>query len=180
MITILEGILQLNQYQQIWTMYRATSEALTHEKYLFLALAGPYATAGVNPPVLLAERIETIMSQENTSGFLFSTRAENRRLRNPANQHLRISCDSRSKMKAFWVSLRCGCEPASGHDVFLTWTLSFPPGGCRVRVTVLFCLVSCGVFCGVQTPVAWPPFRETACIPQLHSFWGHFPIGSTL
>ncbi len=66
MITILEGILQLNQYQQIWTMYRATSEALTHEKYLFLAIAGPYATAGVNPPVLLAERIETIMSQENT------------------------------------------------------------------------------------------------------------------
>ena len=66
LITILEGILQLNQYQQIWTMYRATSEALTHEKYLFLALAGPYAAAGVDPPVLLAERIEMIMSQENT------------------------------------------------------------------------------------------------------------------
>jgi Protein of unknown function (DUF4231) len=66
LITILEGILQLNQYQQIWTMYRATSEALTHEKYLFLALAGPYAAAGINPAVLLAERIETIMSQENT------------------------------------------------------------------------------------------------------------------
>ncbi|MBV8674220.1 MAG: DUF4231 domain-containing protein [Acidobacteriaceae bacterium] len=66
LITIFEGILQLNQYQQIWTTYRATSEALTHEKYLFLALAGPYATAGANPPVLLAERIEAIMSQENT------------------------------------------------------------------------------------------------------------------
>jgi hypothetical protein len=66
LITILEGILQLNQYQQVWTMYRATSEALTHEKYLFLALAGPYSAAGVNASVLLAERIETIMSQENT------------------------------------------------------------------------------------------------------------------
>ena len=66
LITILEGVLQLNQYQQVWTTYRATSEALTHEKYLFLALAGPYAAAGVNPPVLLAERIEAIMSQENT------------------------------------------------------------------------------------------------------------------
>ena len=66
LITILEGTLQLNQYQQIWTTYRATSEALTHEKFLFLALAGPYAAAGVNPPVLLAERIEAIMSQENT------------------------------------------------------------------------------------------------------------------
>jgi|SRR5215469_8438463 len=66
LITILEGILQLNQYQQIWTMYRATSEALTHEKYLFLALAGPYSAPGADAPVLLAERIETIMSQENT------------------------------------------------------------------------------------------------------------------
>ena len=66
MITIFEGILQLNQYQQIWTMYRATSEALTHEQYLYLAKAGPYAAEGVYPPVLLAERIEMIMSQENT------------------------------------------------------------------------------------------------------------------
>jgi hypothetical protein len=66
LITILEGVLQLNQYQQIWTTYRATAEALTHEKYLFLAVAGPYAAASVNPPVLLAERIEAIMSQENT------------------------------------------------------------------------------------------------------------------
>lgn len=66
LITIIEGILQLNQYQQVWTTYRATSEALTHEKYLFLALAGPYAAAGANPPVQLAERIEAIMSQENT------------------------------------------------------------------------------------------------------------------
>ena len=66
MITIFEGILQLNQYQQIWTMYRATSEALTHEQYLYLAKAGAYAADGVKPAVLLAERIETIMSQENT------------------------------------------------------------------------------------------------------------------
>ena len=66
LITVLEGILQLNQYQQIWTTYRATSEALTHEKYLFLASAGPYAATGVNAAVLLAERIEAIMSQENT------------------------------------------------------------------------------------------------------------------
>ena len=66
LITILEGILQLNQYQQVWTTYRATSEALTHEKFLFLALAGPYASAGATAPVVLAERIEAIMTQENT------------------------------------------------------------------------------------------------------------------
>lgn len=66
LITILEGILHLNQYQQVWAAYRTTSEALTHEKYLFLALAGPYSAAAVKPAVLLAERIEAIMSQENT------------------------------------------------------------------------------------------------------------------
>jgi hypothetical protein len=66
LITILEGILQLNQYQRIWTTYRATSEALTHEKFLFLAQAGSYGSAGEKAPALLAERIEGIMSQENT------------------------------------------------------------------------------------------------------------------
>jgi hypothetical protein len=64
LITILEGILQLYQFQQIWTVYRATCEALIHEKFLFLAFAGPYAGVA-NPPQLLAERIEAIMSQEN-------------------------------------------------------------------------------------------------------------------
>ena len=61
---IIEGLQQLNQYQQIWTTYRATSEALTHEKYLFLAQAGPYAGTA-NSVALLAERMESIMSQEN-------------------------------------------------------------------------------------------------------------------
>jgi len=66
LITILEGILQLNQYQRIWAVYRATSEALTHEKYLYLAKAGSYAVADTDAARLLAERIEAIMSQENT------------------------------------------------------------------------------------------------------------------
>ena len=66
LITILEGILQLNQYQRIWAVYRATSEALTHEKYLYLAKAGSYAVAEADASRLLAERIEAIMSQENT------------------------------------------------------------------------------------------------------------------
>ena len=65
LITILEGILQLNQYQQISTMYRATCEALLQEKYLYLANAGPY-TVVANPTPFLAERIQAIMSQENT------------------------------------------------------------------------------------------------------------------
>ena len=65
LITVLEGILQLNQYQQMWVTYRATSEAMKHEKFTYLARAGVYAAAS-DPRALLAERIETIGSQENS------------------------------------------------------------------------------------------------------------------
>jgi hypothetical protein len=65
LITILEGILQLNQYQQTWVTYRATCEALKHEKFTYIAKAGVYAAA-TDPRSLLAERIETIGSQENS------------------------------------------------------------------------------------------------------------------
>lgn len=64
LITILEGILHLNQYQQLWGNYRATCEALRHEKYVYLAVAGAYR--GVeNARALLAERVESVVSQED-------------------------------------------------------------------------------------------------------------------
>ncbi len=65
LITILEGVLQLNQYQQIWVTYRATCEALKHEKFTYIAKAGVYAAPG-DAHALLAERAETIGSQENS------------------------------------------------------------------------------------------------------------------
>jgi len=61
-----EGLLQLARYHENWLSYRATSEALKHEKFLFLAAAGPYANAS-HAAQLLAERIESIVSQENSS-----------------------------------------------------------------------------------------------------------------
>jgi uncharacterized protein DUF4231 len=64
-ITVLEGILHLNQYQEHWTSYRNTAESLKHEKFLFQAKAGPYANA-VDPRAALAERVEALISQENT------------------------------------------------------------------------------------------------------------------
>ena len=63
-IALLEGLQQLNQYHQNWITYRATAEALKHEKFLFLSTAGPYAAAS-NPRALLAERVESLVSQEN-------------------------------------------------------------------------------------------------------------------
>jgi Protein of unknown function (DUF4231) len=64
LITILEGLLHLNQYQTNWTTYRSTCEALKHEKFVYLAHAGPYANVP-DPHALLAERIESTVSQEH-------------------------------------------------------------------------------------------------------------------
>jgi hypothetical protein len=64
LITVLEGMLHLNQYQQNWIAYRSTCESLKHEKYVYLGKAAPYASAE-DPHALLAERIESLVSQEH-------------------------------------------------------------------------------------------------------------------
>jgi hypothetical protein len=66
LIVVLEGLQQLQQYQQNWTTYRSTCERLRHEKFLYLECAGPYATAP-NPHALLAERVEGLVSQEHAA-----------------------------------------------------------------------------------------------------------------
>jgi hypothetical protein len=64
LITVLEGLLHLNQYQQNWINYRSTCEALKHEKYTYLGKAAPYVNVP-DPHALLAERIESLVSQEH-------------------------------------------------------------------------------------------------------------------
>src|SRR5260370_2999877 len=64
LITVLEGTLHLNQYQQNWIAYRSTCESLKHEKYVYLGKASPYSGAA-DPHALLAERIESLVSQEH-------------------------------------------------------------------------------------------------------------------
>lgn len=66
LIVVLEGLQQLQQYQQNWTTYRATCEQLKHEQFLFLAKAGPYETTS-QPDALLAERVESLVSQEHAA-----------------------------------------------------------------------------------------------------------------
>jgi hypothetical protein len=63
-VVVVEGIQQLGQFQQNWINYRSTSEALKHEKYLFLSRAGPYQGRR-EPDRLLAERVEGLVSQEH-------------------------------------------------------------------------------------------------------------------
>lgn len=62
-IVILEGVQHIYQFQEHWITYRSTAEALKHERYLYLAKAGPYA--GEDRHGQLAERIEGLISQEH-------------------------------------------------------------------------------------------------------------------
>lgn len=64
LIVVTHGIQNLFQFQEHWISYRSTAESLKHEKYLWKANAGPYD--GVEEPgKLLAERIESLISQEH-------------------------------------------------------------------------------------------------------------------
>jgi len=63
LVAVIEGIQQVYQFHANWISYRASCEALKREKFLYLAKAGPYAAGGGD--VLLAERIESLISQEN-------------------------------------------------------------------------------------------------------------------
>ncbi|HZJ07969.1 MAG TPA: DUF4231 domain-containing protein [Nocardioidaceae bacterium] len=62
-VVILEGTQQLYQWQTLWVQYRATAEALNHERFLYLAGAGPYY--GPDRHRILAERVEGLVSQEH-------------------------------------------------------------------------------------------------------------------
>ncbi len=62
-VVVAEGAQQLYQWQTTWVLYRATAEALKHEKYLYLAAAGPYDTD--DRQRVLAERLEGLVSQEH-------------------------------------------------------------------------------------------------------------------
>jgi hypothetical protein len=63
LVVVLEGVQQLYQWQTNWVLYRSTHESLAHERFLFLAGAGPYS--GPDRRRVLAERIEGLVSQEH-------------------------------------------------------------------------------------------------------------------
>lgn len=63
-ITVVAGVLALFQFQERWSEYRATSESLKKEQFLFLTRAEPYT--GGDAFSILVQRIETLLSKENT------------------------------------------------------------------------------------------------------------------
>ncbi len=63
-VAMIASLLALLHLQEHWINYRATAEALTTEKFLFLAQTQPYDTE--NAFHLLVRRVEALLSKENT------------------------------------------------------------------------------------------------------------------
>ncbi len=65
LIALIEGILALNKYQELWLDYRKTAELLRQEKIRFETKSGPYQSE--QTLAMLVERCENIMGAENSS-----------------------------------------------------------------------------------------------------------------
>jgi hypothetical protein len=66
LIVVLEAAQQLWQFNNLWISYRSTAEQLKHEKYLFLALSGPYSGLNIDDALKrLSERVEEQVSTEH-------------------------------------------------------------------------------------------------------------------
>lgn len=68
LIAIAAATGSLFKYHENWIQYRATSEALKHEKYLFLGRTSPYD--GENCFQVLVQRVEGLISKENSTWTL--------------------------------------------------------------------------------------------------------------
>ena len=62
-VVVLEGAQHLFQFHEHWISYRSTAEMLKHERYLYLAQAGPYG--GEDRRSQLATRTEALVSREH-------------------------------------------------------------------------------------------------------------------
>lgn len=81
LIVVIEGILSLYKYKDIWLEYRLTSEMLNREKLLYLTGAGPYKTKKSFQDFV--EKAESIMSKENQSWLTNQIKKEEPEKENP-------------------------------------------------------------------------------------------------
>ena len=77
LIGIIEGLLQLGQYQQNWLLYRATRESLKREDLLHSGKAGPYSGAA-DPDALFIERCDSIISGEHSKWVMSQDQSASR------------------------------------------------------------------------------------------------------
>ena len=65
LVAVIAGVLGLYQFQELWTGYRTTCEALKQEKYLFITKTEPYDE--LEPFPLFVQRIENLISKEHSN-----------------------------------------------------------------------------------------------------------------
>ncbi len=75
LVAVLTSINSLYKYQENWIAYRTTCESLTHEKYLYMTGTKPYH--GKESFNLLVQRVEMLISQENSSWAELTKKNEN-------------------------------------------------------------------------------------------------------
>jgi len=64
---VAQAVQELFQFQRNWVTFGMARESLKHERYLYLAHAGDYASAAQDPAGLLAVRVERIIGQETSA-----------------------------------------------------------------------------------------------------------------
>jgi len=75
-VVVLESVQGLYQFQQNWTSHRSTAEGLKHERFLWLARAGPYKDPE-NPgdEAIFADRVEAPISIEHAKWVSYQEQA---------------------------------------------------------------------------------------------------------
>ena len=63
-VTVISGMLALNQYQENWVRYRGTCEALRRERFRYLTQTAPYDGDDAFPRMVSA--VESLLSSENS------------------------------------------------------------------------------------------------------------------
>lgn len=73
-IAVIAGVLSLGQHQEHWIEYRTVCESLKKEKFLFETGVEPYS--GDDAFRLLVQRVETLISKENTNWAQYMMKPE--------------------------------------------------------------------------------------------------------
>jgi hypothetical protein len=74
LVAAITAVLGLYKFQENWLEYRTTCESLKHEKYLFLTDTDPYHVE--QPFQLLVQRVENLISKENTNWSQYMSKPE--------------------------------------------------------------------------------------------------------
>jgi Protein of unknown function (DUF4231) len=70
LIAVCSGVAGMFKFHELWIEYRAVTEALRHQKFLFLTRARPYHESNAFP--VLVETVEGILAKENASWRSFN------------------------------------------------------------------------------------------------------------